>query len=89
MYIFFKQNWFNEIARNGTLVLYKEFKQHFEYENYLTKLPSKLKIPLVKLRLSSHQLLVELGATHKIGLKEHSVCVPFVTDLMLKMNIIL
>ena len=57
----FKQNWFNDIARNGTLVLYKEFKQYVEYENYLTKLPSKLRIPLAKLRLSSHQLLIETG----------------------------
>ena len=57
----FKQNWFNDIARNGTLVLYKEFKQCFEYENYLTELPSKLRIPLAKLRLSSHQLLIETG----------------------------
>ena len=57
----FKQNWFNDIARNGTLVLYKEFKQYFEYENYLTELPSKLRIPLAKLRLSSHQLLIETG----------------------------
>ena len=52
---------FNEIARNGTLVLYKELKQYFEDENYLTELPSKLRIPLAKLRLSSHQLLIETG----------------------------
>ena len=45
--------YFNDIARNGTLVLYKEFKQYFEYEKYLTELPSKLRIPLAKLRLSS------------------------------------
>ena len=54
-------NWFNDIARNGTLVLYREFEQYFEYENYLTELPSKLRIPLARLRLSSHQLLIETG----------------------------
>ena len=42
-------------------MLYKEFKQYFEYENYLTELPSKLRIPLVKLKLSSYQLLIETG----------------------------
>ena len=57
----FKQNWLNDIARNGTFVLYKEFKQYFEYEHYLTELPSRLRIPLANLRLSSHQLLIETG----------------------------
>ena len=54
----FKQNWFNDIARNG---LYKVFKQYFEFENYLTELSSKLRILLAKLRLSSLQLLIETG----------------------------
>ena len=87
----FKQNWLNNIARNGTRVLYKEFKQYFENENYLTELLSKLIIPLAGFRMASHQLLIEFGrlVTHKIGLKEHSVYVPFVTNLMLKVNIIL
>ena len=40
---------------------YKLFKSTFEYSLYLDKFASKLRIPLTKLRLSSHQLRIETG----------------------------
>ena len=51
----FNQNCLNDFARNGTWALYKEFKQYCECENYLTELPSKLRIPLAKLKMAAHR----------------------------------
>ena len=57
----FKQSWLNDIANSRSLILYKNFKQTFEFEYYLNVLPSKLRIALSRLRLSSHQLQIETG----------------------------
>ena len=57
----FKQCWYNDIARSRSLALYKEYKHDFEYELYLTKLPSKFRISMSQLRLSAHQLRIETG----------------------------
>ena len=41
--------------------MYKNFKQTYDFEHYLNILPSKLSIPLSRLRLSAHQLRIETG----------------------------
>lgn len=64
----FKQKWHTDIDNARSLVLYKEIKQSFEYENYLDGLPSKSRVALSQLRLSSHQLRIETGrySQHRI-----------------------
>ena len=55
----FKQSWFNDIANNRVLTLYKNYKLSFDFEHYLNVLPNKLKVALSRLRLSSHQLCIK------------------------------
>ena len=52
----FKRCWYNGITNSRSLLMYKNFKQTYEFEHYLNILPSKLRIPLSRLRLSAHQL---------------------------------
>ena len=57
----FKQSWYNDIANNRVLTLYKNYKLSFDVEHYLNALPNKLRAALSRLRLSSHQLRIETG----------------------------
>ena len=55
----FKQSWYNDIANNRVLTLYKNYKLSFDFEHYLNILPNKLRMAISRLRLSSHQLRIE------------------------------
>ena len=57
----FKQTWYNDVNNSRSLILYKSFKQSFEFEHYLSALPKKFRIVLSQLRLSAHQLRIETG----------------------------
>ena len=57
----FKQSWYNDIANNRVLTLYKNYKLSFDFEHYLNILPNKLRVAISRLRLSSHQLRIETG----------------------------
>ena len=57
----FTQKWNNDIDTNQVLTTYKHFKTVFTYEKYLNILPERLRVPLSKLRLSSHSLRIETG----------------------------
>ena len=57
----FKQCWYKDIADSRSLLMYKIFKQTYEFEHYLNVLPSKLRVPLSRLRLSAHELRIETG----------------------------
>ena len=57
----FKQSWYNDIANNRVLTLYKNYILSFDFEHYLKVLPNKLRVALSRLRLSSHQLRIETG----------------------------
>ena len=57
----FTQKWNNDIDTNQVLTTYKHFKTVFTYEKYLNILPERLRVPMSKLRLSSHSLRIETG----------------------------
>ena len=57
----FTQKWNNDINANHVLTTYKHFKTDFTYEKCLYILPERLRVPLSKLRLSSHSLRIETG----------------------------
>ena len=57
----FTQKWNNDINMNQVLTTCKHFKTDFTYEKYLNILPKRLRVPLIKLRLSSHPLRIETG----------------------------
>jgi hypothetical protein len=77
----FKQSWCNQIALSGSLFLYKEFKRSVDFEMYLDILPSKFRTVLSRLRLSSHQLNIEVGRQAEILWIETSVCVYYVIKM--------
>jgi len=57
----FTQQWQNELDNSRSLLLYRSFKATFGFEEYINDIPAKLRIPLTKLRLSSHCLHIETG----------------------------
>ena len=57
----FVQAWTATLSVSSSLCTYKLFKNSFKFEYYLDNIPLKLRIPLTKLRLSSHQLRIETG----------------------------
>ena len=60
----FKQNWQSELRNtSGKLRSYKEIKDSFKLESYL-ELPPHLRIPITRLRTSSHTLRIETGRYH-------------------------
>ena len=61
VYDVFVQSWNNNINTSSTLCSYKLFKPVFEYEKYLCLLPTKFRISMSRLRLSSHKLHIETG----------------------------
>ena len=56
----FLQKWNNDMNMCNYLPILKYYKINFGYEMYLDTLPSKLRSILTKLRLSSHELRIEL-----------------------------
>ena len=57
----FIQKWKNDLESNQVLNMYKHLKTDFMFENYLNVLPERLRVPLSRLRLSSHSLRIETG----------------------------
>ena len=57
----FIQKWHSDLQNNGVLTLYKHFNVDFSYETYLDIFPTKYRVALSKLRLSTHSLLIETG----------------------------
>ena len=55
------QHWNITIFNSEKCVNYRIFKKDFTFEKYLDHLPAKYRIPLCKLRLSSHSLPIEKG----------------------------
>ena len=58
----FTQNWKSKLlATTGKLRLYKLIKQEFKQEEGYLELPSYLRVPVARLRTSSHILRIEMG----------------------------
>ena len=53
--------WTSNIEKNKKLILYKEFKKEFHYEDYLNVDNEKHRGALCKLRISAHKLAIEVG----------------------------
>ena len=70
LYDIYKQDWCGEIGQTSDHRLYKHIKDAFCYEKYLNVCPLNLRIPLTKLRLSSHCFNVERGRWGKIDFNE-------------------
>ena len=70
----FLQQWKADLLHVGPRKLrsYRTFKSTFEQEPYL-HLPRNLRIPLTRLRTSSHQLMTEIGRYHRppIPVEDH------------------
>ena len=60
----FLQQWKADLLGSWKLRSYRTSKSTFEQEPYL-HLPRHLRIPLTKLRTSSHQLMIEIGRYHR------------------------
>ena len=58
----FTQNWKSKLlATTGKLRLYKLIKQELKQEEGYLELPSYLRVPIARLRTSSHILRIEMG----------------------------
>ena len=58
----FVQKWSSSIQNSNKLLLYKELKSNFGYEEYLSCIVSKQnRCFLTKLRISAHSLKIETG----------------------------
>lgn len=57
----FIQKWYTAISSSTKYNTYSAYKQNFTFEKYMDLLPSKYRISLSKLRLSSHKLQIEIG----------------------------
>lgn len=57
----FIQKWQNDLEKNRVLTMYKHIKNTFTFENYLNTMPVRLRVPLSRIRLSSHSLRIETG----------------------------
>ena len=56
--------------------MYKHLKTGFMFENYLNVLPERLRVPLSRLRLSSHSLRIETGRYHRARIERNQrLCV--------------
>ena len=60
----FLQQWKADQLGSRKLRSHRTFKSTFEQEPYL-HLPRHLRIPLTRLRTSSHQLMIEIGRYHR------------------------
>ena len=58
----FVKKWFSSIRNSNQLIVYKELKQSFEFEDYLLYTSCRQnRVILTKLRISAHSLRVETG----------------------------
>ena len=57
----FIQEWNETMFNNSKCITYRAFKDKFQFENYLVKLPTKLRILFCRFRVSNHKLPVETG----------------------------
>ena len=57
----FKQNWYNSVFEMSKCLNYRTFKRNHCFENYLSILPSDLRVPLSKFRCVNHTLPIEKG----------------------------
>ena len=68
----FIQQWQTEVFNSDKCILYRAYKEVFGFEDYLN-LPTELRVPLCKLRMSNHKLAVERGRYRDIPRNER-VC---------------
>ena len=81
------QIWKTNICNNPKLVFYKDFKQHFGMELYISKIDiSKFRRALAVFRSSAHSLMVEKGRHYDI---QETTDIVYIVKLSKKMNIIL
>ena len=57
----FKQNWYNSIFELSKCLNYRIFKTNHNFENYLSVLPTDLRISYSKFRCINHKLPIERG----------------------------
>ena len=57
----FKQNWYNSVFDLSKCLNYRIFKRNHCFENYLSMLPTDLRISLSKFRCMNHNLPIEKG----------------------------
>ncbi len=57
----FQQEWNEAVFYSSKCINYRTFKETFQYEAYLTNLPTKLRIYFTKFRCRSHRLPIEDG----------------------------
>lgn len=58
--------WENDCQNNTSCNVYRIFKTKFGYEDYLSKVPSKYRKFLIKIRTRNHKLPIETGRWKKI-----------------------
>jgi hypothetical protein len=66
----FVQTWHSEINNNDFFYNYRMFKENFEFEKYLSILPSNLANAITKFRTLNHKLPVQKGRTVGIPRQE-------------------
>lgn len=67
----YKQKWYSNVVNSRRLSSYSIFKHNFVIERYLDRIKiNKYRIALTKLRLSSHDLLIESGRFTNVPLED-------------------
>ena len=85
----FAQGWSSYLNSSCSLRTYKLLKNTFDCEKYLNVLPSNLFMHFARLRLSSHNLRVNLGDVLHKGLTMSKYIVISVMTKILRTNTIL
>ena len=65
----YTNEWRNECDTNTSCFMYKIIKTNFGFEDYLTKVPFKLRKYLINFRTRNHRLPIEIGRWRKIPLE--------------------